>query len=200
MTDLENYNNLAWWWVLHNHTLVHLPQLEPIDWIFPDLRPNAREFCPWHRFPLPTPATHSTNTQRSVDDSNQMLCAEVSIHLHPCTTTGSWVLATLLTLSIHPDCSQWRWREQIWWHSFLITEKKLKLIINIVWITCNSNITHTITYGTASKNFFTRLFEHISVRSRFPWPSHSTCVNFPMSLSWIHIRMFDGLMTMAASR
>lgn len=53
----------------------------------------------------------------------------------------------------------------------------------------------TITNGTASRNFFTFVFDETSVRKRLPWPAHKTFANFPMSLSCIHIRMFDGLMT-----
>lgn len=73
---------------------------------------------------------------------------------------------------------------------------------NLIWSKCTQlhkiliygNI--TITNGTASRNFFTLLFDDTSVRKRFPWPAHKTFDNLPMSLSWIHIRIFDGLITM----
>lgn len=71
---------------------------------------------------------------------------------------------------------------------------------------CSSSILLSITawwmllmsprmWGTYSRNRFTLGWLATSFRSLFPCPSNTTLINLSISLSWIQIRMFEGLMT-----
>lgn len=103
-------------------------------------------------------------------------------------------------MMISPWVSRYHCRRQpsecLWWCSRDWDHLYVDFMVDMH---CNP-AKHTITKGTASKNRFTFGFELISVRNRLPWPSHTTLDNLPTSLSWIQIRMFDGLMTMAAEK